>query len=809
MKNLQAILKDFESTLHRSIDECWFASDALTHLSALARHSEILKEAMLEVGDFAIQQLENPQEGQSDEDRLQYYIITFRWAEQAKYFLILWRDIIFEQQKAQILLIDGKTDEERINRLKGESKGTLRAAADHLLQFIKEEIAEIRKSRSGKEGRIGTWKLQQNPWKIYRDQINTLPEQCKDLVEKFEALKQVARVFEKMDHLVQKSEDQCTNEIENIKKLAESNINYIDETLEETREKNLKKIIQHLENLETEIKIPHHLNIFTDAFEKLLAQLPKKAQVAVDIEEGIILFKEVNFKKSVKQWLESEILPLLYEEWELTENISNGMKMSLVNIRNRAILLAAENKDNGTGKEIEQEDFEKSDLCQPLHSFLKRITTTLNSLIELDVLTTNRVNDIFLVSSIYSDNPVFLPIPLQSTINQLKLNPKNIFDMALAWWQQKTEFLRKIRLNAELEESLSVSEKVVRFIQSRMGDKHSAHYASIFLTQGYIGESFRVGRAKELKHVENIIENWRSGFRGAVVITGQRFAGKTLFGEVTAHQFFFQKHVIRLAPNSVLKIEGRRMTTGFDLKEALEYIRKHTLNQPSLVWIDDFELWWNHEISLSKNARTLIKYIDNYAGQLFFLVSMSNWTKAHLNKFYETGKVFQAEINLDRMSEEEVREAILIRHGATHKNLVDEEGEEITPQQFHKMTRRIYKATYGNIGEGLTRWSAATHQSGEDNVIHEYKTDIPLVDFVSSDSALLLAIVMMKKRTNEYGLRKLFGPAFVEKYQGILQRLISVGILKRQLDGWLEVNEVIVNDLGRLLERKKYLKFYR
>lgn len=803
MKNLEAILKDFESILHRSIDESWFVEDIPTHLNTLSDYSLSLKDAILKVGDFAKEHLDILSEEEDQDTTLFYYIINFAWGEQAKFFLVLWRDIIFEQQKGQILLADNKTNEAALKRLYNESKSTLRAAADDLLNVVQKELKEIEKSRSGKEGRIATWKLQQNPWPIYREQIDKLPKQCKELVKNFHELRKVAILFEKIDLLIQQSEDQCIHEINEIKKLAETNIEFIGDSIEEESEKKLSKIIHHLEDLETEIKISNHSSLFSDALEQLLVELPAKTQVFVDTQGGMIQFKEINFKRSVKQWLESEILPILYEEWELTENVCNGMKMSLVNIRNRAILLAAENKENV------QQDFEKADLNQPLHSFLKRISTTLGSLIELDVLTTDRVDTIFSVSNVYDDNPVFLPIPLQSTINQLKLNPRNIFDSAWNWVQNRTEFLRKIKHQAEIEDALSTSEKVVRFIQNRMIDPHSAHYASIFLTHGYIGESFRVGRRQELAHVENIVENWRSGFRGAVVITGQRFAGKSLFGEVVANNFFFPQHVIRLSPNSLLKMQGRRTHTTADLKSALDYIRKYTLNQPSLVWIDDFELWWDHEVSLSKNARILRKYIDNYSGQLFFLVSMSNWTKAHLNKFYETSKVFQAEINLDKMSEQEIREAILIRHGATHKNLVDTEGKEVSPQQFRKMTRKIYRSTAGNIGESLTRWSAVTHQIGEENVIHDYKTEQPLMDFVSSDSALLLATIMMKKRTNEYSLRKLFGPAFADKYQSILQRLISVGVLKRQLDGWLEVNEVLVNDLGRLLEKKNYLKFYR
>ena len=74
---------------------------------------------------------------------------------------------------------------------------------------------------------------------------------------------------------------------------------------------------------------------------------------------------------------------------------------------------------------------------------------------------------------------------------------------------------------------------------------------------------------------------------------------------------------------------------------------------------------------------------------------------------------------------------------------------------------------------------------------------------------MLLTSLILEKRTNEYHLRKLYGPAFRGKYANLVQRLLSIGLLQRDLDGWLEVNEIAVNQVGLLLERKKMLTYQR
>ena len=72
--------------------------------------------------------------------------------------------------------------------------------------------------------------------------------------------------------------------------------------------------------------------------------------------------------------------------------------------------------------------------------------------------------------------------------------------------------------------------------------------------------------------------------------------------------------------------------------------------------------------------------------------------------------------------------------------------------------------------------------------------------FLNTDTALILTTILKYKRSNEYNLRKLFGPMFPQQYATIVKRLISMGILKRQLDGWLEIEELIVNDLKEMIE---------
>ncbi|MEZ4883461.1 MAG: hypothetical protein R3E32_01900 [Chitinophagales bacterium] len=799
MQQLKTQLSAFDIPIEQAIERTWSHEDWPKYSEALVEGSVLLSKKMIEIGDFSLEQLKITLEKNVEETEvlLPFYVIHFLWADRAKRFLVLWRDVFFEQQKAQILFADKVVAESDMLQLKLQSKETVVNAFEALKAYFDEQIKHIHLSKGGSGKQIDQWKLQANPWQTYREQLQQLPQQIKVLWHQGEKLEVTTEHFAEIRDFVNQTIALCEKEIANIKTSAQQTIEYISEHIAERA----GKVVVYLEDVEGNIRTLNHNKVFAIGLEGKLESLVEKTKVYVGTNEGLLQFKEINFQKSVRQWLDSEILPLLYEVWELTESVTNGIKMSLLNIRNRAILLSNESKD---GKILE---VKKEEISQPLNAFLKKTAIWEQELLELEMLVKERLKETFRVTSVYDEDD-FLPIALQSTINQLKINQNEWLIKTKDWLKQQVRLIRQLKSSMEDEKSLSISEKIVRYVQSRTPEAANNQYSSIFLTKGYIGESFWVGRQAELQHVKSLIGQWKLGFRGAIILSGQRFSGKSLFGELVANQFF-SENTIRLLPNSVIQVKGRKLNGSYDLGAALEFVKNYTLNDFPLVWIDDLELWASPTISLSQNVRELSHFIDGYSGRIFFVVSMSNWLKAHLDKIYGIDKIFQAEINLDRMGVEEIRQAILIRHGATHKVLIDKEDREVTPQQFKKMTNDIYKGSDGNVGDALNHWSFSTRKLDAERVVHDANPPYDLPDFLTPNTTILLAAIMIEKRTNEYRLRKLFGTPFKEKYNNILQRLISLGILIRHLDGWLEINEAIANDIGRLLEEKGHLKFHK
>lgn len=794
MERTKQLFSDFEHSLLTTVKQAWSTKKDADFVCQLCNTCQAITKEVIKISEAnKVALLGN--EAYFSEDRFHLLVANYAWLPQMKSYLLLWRDTIFQTKKANVLLWNKMLSKEEFEAFQEKAYHQIILATEQMTHFVSKQIQTIKGQRNGMKNQMTEWELQSNPIQIYQQQIANIATQCDELSANFHVLQRNQKGFLSIQQLITNNIEAYRASIKERERKAKEVIQFIQENIETK----VGKITTHTKHLESTIEYDNHQNAFKLIFEKELDNISTKSNISIATVGGIIQRKEIDFRRRVKQWTEAEILPLMYEVWEIMEFITDNLKMAMMNIQNRTSILAQEQKNALTEKNIREVD-------TPLNIFLKRTQDWQHDLDELFILIEERLTKDFKLSTIYNPKTQFLPIPLQATLNQYWFSETRLYQRLYGFYSVINQKVRQFINIVEQETTLSTSEKIVRYVQSQKIPNDNHHYTSIFLTKGYIGEAFWVERKLEMLHIKELIHQWHLGFRGSVLLHGQRFSGKTLFGEMIANRYF-ANNVIRLSPNSLISFNGRKFQTSYNLGAALEFIRKHSTNLESLIWIDDLELWANSEQMITESIRTLKKCIDHNSHDIFFIVSMSNWTKEHFNKTYNIDKVFQANFNLDKMKVEEIQKAILIRHGATHRILVDDNSEELTKNQLRKITNQVVKSANGNVGEALNLWATSIQQMNEKEVQFKYHQSYPMPDFINSDIGVVLSSIMMEKRTSDYRLSKSFGKAFQEKYKNIVQRLISVGLLVRHLDGSLEINDLVVNEVGRLLEKEKYLKF--
>jgi hypothetical protein len=793
MEQAQSPLEEFYTTLEKAAQMSWAEIAPNQQSIALSTLGQQLCQALIALGDQHAQVFSSPKE-EKIEIQLQDYLFFYRWLAAGKSFLLLWRNTTFEHLHAQLLSLDAEIKPEIWQTWQQDASKNLVQAATELKQLLPDLEEEYAADPKMTAKMIDTWKHQALPWPVYREQIGTITTQIRDLAAKQDLLVQNSTALQKIKKIILGDIEAGLNEVEQLKTIAKEAHTYIEENATDAR----SRIPTYLENQEAQISQQKLGKRFNLALEKGLEALAGETPVPVAVTGTALQVKEINFRRYISRWLDSETLPLLYEVWELTTNIRNNLKMALINIRNRAILL------NNEHSESPEKGLIGDNLCQPLQSFLLQTNDREKELKKLYELISSRLDEHFKLSNVFHKSNFFLEVPLQSTLNQFRNNQNQLLLNLNRWWNKQQQRVQRWLSSVQAEDALSLSEKVVRYIEHHIPPANNYAYTSIFLTKGYIGESFWVGRKAELQRVATLIKHWRKGYRGTVLLRGDRFSGKSLFGDLVSNRYF-PNETIRLLPNAIINLHGRTYETSFDLGAALEFISKYRFDQPPLIWLDDLELWHDPSCTIHQNTRALLRHMDHHANSIFYLIAAGNPLCNYLESNHELNKHFQAILSLDSMSQEEIQQAILIRHGATHKDLVTKEGEALEPSDFQQAVSRIYRASGGNIGEALNLWAYQTQRRNEDQVYQIKNGFFQLPNFIEADQAILLRTLLLEKRTTEYRLRKRFGPAFSPRFAEALLRLQSVGLLTRHLDGWLEINEAAANSIIRQLKNKQYL----
>ena len=776
--SIVSIIADIE----KNVVHVW-GNETKFSVNDLVKEAEQFEKKCLKIGAIAC---ENMTEVPSFEEQYLGYQIVFEWLETAKHFMIAWRNVIFEQYKGIILLNDKRTNQSSLNEFRWQSQLVMEAAKNELTGQLNSYLLKDAFSITSQQ-KLKKWANLKNPYSIYQRQIHELVEQCKWCDANLQTLMKEQTIFYEIEvlieHNIQEIQDQV-QQLEDILKQLVKDLKKEDLTVE-----NQMLIVE-----KAELSM-NSQNIQTDFNKNLTAyfeQLIVKMDLAVGVQNGLITKREINLQRLAKRWILSEIEPLLYEIWEIRDSLTGGA-MILINLKNQLKI------------KIAQHDIlQTSETVNVSIAFLDQLSQRMTVLNELKEKIENRLAAQFKLSNVFDLHHAFLHTTAQASINELLGKQTNYVSVIQKWWVKQRKKVRAYQSSLAEGSALSVSEKVVSYINHKKGKSENEYYQNIFLTKGYIGEAFWVGKEADIRRVRQVVENWKSGYRGAILLTGKRMSGKSLFGEIVLNRYFTNQ-TIHLFPNSTVSINNKKVKTVYNLGKTLKEIKRHTQNKPFAIWIDNLEMWWDRNTSLSKNIRNLKQFIDTYGHELFFIVAMSDTFKTHISASQEIDKVFQAEIEMVDFPLKDLEKAISVRHGATHKMLVNARKEPQLKQNFKKIVKQIHQVSNGNLGEALYLWANAIEAKEDDTVYCNFKGSLDFPNILNSSTATLLTSIVLQKRTNEHRLEYLFGSAYREKYASLVNRLLGVGILTKKIDGWLEINELVVHEVIEILKKKKYL----
>jgi len=436
-----------DDELKSLIEKTWASDQDVIYLDNMEEAIYLISARVMDIGEIAFDAIEK------GEQSISFYRICHNWAADSVSFLVLWRNIVFEVQKALLLVSEGQVQMDKYKTLKAESKIILEEASQDYYKKLTFHLSQPK----GSVAQILKLSLQKNPWPTYKQQIAQIAPQCEVLVGQFKTMWNTSGLFVLVKSNFQDDFATQKTSVDEFKK----GIKQIAASLEFSEEVEMKEIVKELSILNDKYLSDRTYQEMQKDLDADLKSLPHKERIIIQPNGHNLSFEDINLKERTISWLDSEILPLLNNFYIIRSNIKNQFNLSLSNIKNRI-----------KAKDDQGVAFDKKDLLNAINTFVKRVAKS-----ELDIDSIQEEVDQqlqkFALHKIYKGN--FLNLSIASTINQYNQNSKQRFNGIKEWIEDKGLFIKQFQTSIQEEERLSTSEKLVRAINAR-----KPHSAKVF-----------------------------------------------------------------------------------------------------------------------------------------------------------------------------------------------------------------------------------------------------------------------------------------------------------------------------------------
>jgi hypothetical protein len=470
----------------------------------------------------------------------------------------------------------------------------------------------------------------------------------------------------------------------------------------------------------------------------------------------------------------------------LETNLINKYNLNLLNLKN-SLQHSKERQEETKFNTILNTLSHLEDEISDIKAKSKIISNTLKEDVKSELL----------ISNFIAGKP-FLEVTLNSSLNVesstvLKKIKENIL--------KGTSYFNSRYKKSLQYESLTNLELSIQCIAHRMLQDESAHYDSLFLNKKFIGDLFLVPRKNQDYKLRLILDHWKQGFNKSVLVTGDRLSGRSTFIDYSANKFF-GNDIVTLLPNSNATIDGRKFKTTNDLKEALSYVKNNNIKSTKpIIIIDDLELWRDDKHSLLSNIRALLNFIETESDNAFVMASTTQMMVKHLDNRLNFSNAFSHVMNVNEADENEIVNAILLRHGAAHRDIVSKNLEIISNNKLRILALKLSKQNNYNFGNTLQSWTFNTSVEENQTVLYE-ESDHEFLDFFTSEEIIILKQALVFTFISEYGIKNVTTTSFDTGFKSALRRLMNVKILVRHINGYLYINPVVVNDITKIITTK-------
>ena len=220
-----------------------------------------------------------------------------------------------------------------------------------------------------------------------------------------------------------------------------------------------------------------------------------------------------------------------------------------------------------------------------------------------------------------------------------------------------------------------------------------------------------MGHNRELEEAARIINRHKSGYPGALLITGPRNSGKTSLSKLIALKYLpkHTQHLIQAPKGGSVDPETFRETIRKSLgttTDAHQYLLNTT--EQHVFIFNDLELWWERHPDSQQVVKEIIAFMREVQQSCFTIVNCGHHAYQIIQQVLNIEPAFMGRIMCQPCDAEDLKEIVLMRHrmGGLKISLNGKWEEELTEWHLARLFNRYFRLSGGNPGYTLQAWLA-------------------------------------------------------------------------------------------------------
>lgn len=237
------------------------------------------------------------------------------------------------------------------------------------------------------------------------------------------------------------------------------------------------------------------------------------------------------------------------------------------------------------------------------------------------------------------------------------------------------------------------------------------YYVSLFSGSTSLSNELWIERPQEQAEAESIIERFKGGFTGALIITGDRNSGKTTLSKYIAKTLLPNHSIHTVRPPKGESTRENDFTKALSSALNIEMDPSQFITstpQKRIIIINDLELWWTRHESGFEVIRKILTLIELHSKKVLFIINCRTISYQLINRLINIDAYVMGHISCEPFDAKELKELITIRHqtGGLRFVLNNKSEESLSEWSYAKLFNRYFNLSAGNPGYSLQSWLA-------------------------------------------------------------------------------------------------------